>query len=72
MPEKRKKKSAAKKSNSLCSVESYKNKIVTFLKAYGKKLMPLSELESKCRTKNKAEIILSPPLTNCVQKALSL
>lgn len=51
MPEKRKKKSAAKKSNGSCSVESYKNKIVTFLTAYGKKLMPLSELEAKCRTK---------------------
>lgn len=33
------------------SVESYKHKIVTFLKAGGKKMMPLSELESKCRTK---------------------
>ena len=33
------------------SAESYKNKIVTFLKAYGKRLMPLSELETKCRTK---------------------
>lgn len=33
------------------SVESYKNKIVTFLKAYNKKLMTIAELEKKCRTK---------------------
>lgn len=33
------------------SVESYKNKIVTFLKAYNKKLMTVAELEKKCRTK---------------------
>ncbi|MBQ6035497.1 MAG: ribonuclease R, partial [Ruminococcus sp.] len=51
MSEKPKKKQTAKKSGSPVSVESYKNKIVTFLKAYGKKSMPLSELESKCRTK---------------------
>lgn len=51
MPEKNKKKSAAKKVSSLCSTESYKNKIVTFLNSYNKKAMPLSELESKCRTK---------------------
>ncbi|MBR3760128.1 MAG: ribonuclease R [Ruminococcus sp.] len=46
-----KKKTAAKKNSALCSAESYKNKIVTFLSAYDKKLMPLSELEAKCRTK---------------------
>ncbi|MBO5320299.1 MAG: ribonuclease R [Ruminococcus sp.] len=46
-----KKKSSAKKTTASCSAESYKNKIVTFLSAYDKKLMPLSELESKCRTK---------------------
>lgn len=51
MTEKSKKKSAAKKGSSLCSTESYKNKIVTFLNSYNKKTMPLSELESKCRTK---------------------
>ncbi|MCM1132392.1 MAG: ribonuclease R [Ruminococcus flavefaciens] len=33
------------------SVESYKNKIVTFLQSSGKKLMPVAELEKKCRTK---------------------
>lgn len=51
MPEKKQKKSAAKKSNEICSVESYKKKIVTFLVAYSKKVMPLNELETKCRTK---------------------
>ncbi len=51
MAEKSKKKQSEKKSSSVVSVESYKNKIVTFLKAYGKKTMPLSELEAKCRTK---------------------
>ncbi len=47
----KKKKQSDKKGSSPVSVESYKNKIVTFLKAYGKKSMPLSELEAKCRTK---------------------
>ena len=51
MSEKSKKKQIVKKSSSAVSVESYKNKIATFLKAYGKKSMPLSELESKCKTK---------------------
>ena len=51
MPEKPKKKQTDKKGSSVTSVESYKNKIVTFLKAYGKKSMPINELESKCRTK---------------------
>lgn len=37
--------------NSEISVESYKNKIVTFLRAYNKKLMTVAELEKKCRTK---------------------
>lgn len=46
-----KKKSDTKKNTALCSVESYKNKIVTFLSAHDKKLMSVSELESKCRTK---------------------
>lgn len=46
-----KKKSAQKKNTDICSVESYKNKIVTFLSAHNKKLMPVNELESKCRTK---------------------
>ena len=32
------------------TVESYKNKIITFLKTYKKKLMPINELETKCRT----------------------
>ena len=48
MSEKTKKKSAAKK---IVTAENYKNKIVTFLNTYDKKLMPLSELETKCRTK---------------------
>ncbi len=51
MSNKQKKKITAKKGGALVSVESYKNKISTFLKAYGKKSMPLSELESKCKTK---------------------
>ena len=33
------------------SVESYRNKIVTFLETAGKKLLPVAELEKKCRTK---------------------
>ena len=45
-----KKKAAVKKSGGM-AVESYKKKIVTFLSTYDKKVMPLSELESKCRTK---------------------
>lgn len=51
MSDKNKKKQTEKKGSAPVSVESYKNKIVTFLKAYGKKTMPLSELEAKCRTK---------------------
>ncbi len=46
-----KKKSVSKKNTALCSAESYKNKIVTFLSACDKKLMSVSDLESKCRTK---------------------
>ena len=42
---------AGKTTKDKVTAESYKNKIVTFLKAYGKRLMPLSELETKCRTK---------------------
>ncbi|HRR76334.1 MAG TPA: ribonuclease R [Ruminococcus sp.] len=45
-----KKKAVTKKSGGI-TAESYKKKIVTFLNTYDKKLMPLSELESKCRTK---------------------
>lgn len=37
--------------NSEISVESYKNKIITFLQSYNKKLMTVAELEKKCRTK---------------------
>lgn len=51
MSGKSKKRPSVKKQSALCSAESYKNKIITFLEQYGKKLMPLSELESKCRTK---------------------
>ena len=32
-------------------VESYRKKIVTFLKTCNKKTMPINELENKCRTK---------------------
>lgn len=51
MSGKSKKKNSEKKQTAMCSVESYKNKITTFIKKNEKKLMPLSELESKCRTK---------------------
>lgn len=46
MAEKNKKKTIAE-----VSVESYKNKITTFLRGCNKRLMPLDELETKCRTK---------------------
>ena len=49
MSDKSKKKAPAKKSGA--NVESYKKKIVTFLTAFDKKTMPISQLESKCRTK---------------------
>ncbi|MDE6780141.1 MAG: ribonuclease R [Ruminococcus sp.] len=32
-------------------IETYKKKIITFLKTYGKKTMPVNELETKCRSK---------------------
>ncbi|MBE6862626.1 MAG: ribonuclease R [Ruminococcus sp.] len=48
---KKKYSSKSKKDAEICSVESYKNKIVTFLTKHDKKLMQLSELEAKCRTK---------------------
>ena len=51
MSGKTKKKVSEKKGAPAVSVESYRNKIVTFLQSYGKKLMPISELETKCRTK---------------------
>ncbi|MDD6098495.1 MAG: ribonuclease R [Oscillospiraceae bacterium] len=47
----RKKNSSAASRKNTVSTESYKNKIVTFLNKYEKKLMPLHELEVKCRTK---------------------
>ena len=47
-----KKKASVKKSGGLCTVESYRKKILTFLGTYDKKLMPLSELETKCRTRD--------------------
>ena len=52
MAEKPKKKQSEKKGSPATTVESYRNKIVTFLKAYEKKSMPLSELESKCTYAN--------------------
>ena len=45
-----KKKDNKKIKDDSVSIESYKNKIVTFLKANKKRLMPLNELETKCRT----------------------
>lgn len=51
MAGKSKKKTHTKNQSAICSAESYKNKILTFLEKSGKKPMPLSELESKCRTK---------------------
>lgn len=51
MAGKTKRKSTAKKIAAVCSVDSYKNKIITFLEKHDKKAMPLNELESKCRTK---------------------
>lgn len=45
-----KKKNIKKIKEESVSVESYKNKIITFLKTYKKRLMPISELETKCRT----------------------
>lgn len=51
MAGKSRKKYSSKESGAVCSVESYKNKIKTFLEKNDKKLMPLNELESKCRTK---------------------
>lgn len=40
----------SKNSKDIVTVESYRNKIVTYLNT-GKKLIPLNELETKCRTK---------------------
>lgn len=52
MAGKSKKKTTDKKNlQQSCSVESYKKKIKTFLENHNKRLMPLSELQSKCRTK---------------------
>ena len=48
---KTKKKTSAKKTPAGFSVETYKNKIVTFLTKHDKKTMQVSQLESKCRTK---------------------
>ena len=45
------KKKAPEKKGAAVSVESYKNKIVTFLRQNDKKTMPVSQLETKCRTK---------------------
>ena len=47
----KKKRSSVKKIHAGSSVETYKNKIVTFLKKHDKKTMQLSQLEAKCRTK---------------------
>ncbi len=45
------KKTIKKNNSSVVSIDSYKNKIITFLTEYGKKSMPISMLETKCRTK---------------------
>lgn len=47
----KKKKHHSHKNNDM---QSIKNKIVTFLKAYSKKMMPLNELQAKCGTKKSA------------------
>ena len=49
------KKKAPEKKGAGISVESYRNKIVTFLRVNGKKTMPLAALETKCRTKKNRE-----------------
>lgn len=46
-----KKKSSSKKNSSVYTAESFRKKITAFLNTYNKKLMPLNELELKCRTK---------------------
>ena len=51
MAGKSKKKTSEKKGASAVSVESYRNKIITFLKANGKKTTSIADLETKCRTK---------------------
>ena len=50
MSEKSKKKAPEKKGSAV-SVESYKHKIVTFLRQNNKSTMPVAQLETKCRTK---------------------
>ena len=50
MAEKAKKKSSAKKTKTK-STESFKNRIVTTLNVMDKKTIPISQLESKCRSK---------------------
>ena len=50
MAEKAKKKSSAKKTKTK-STESFKNRIVTTLTVMDKKTIPISQLESKCRSK---------------------
>lgn len=40
-----------KKNNKKNDIETYKKKIITFLRACSKKTMPIHELETKCRTK---------------------
>ena len=55
------KKKAPESKSTAGSVESYKNKIVTFLRANNKKTMSINELETKCRTKknNRENFILA-------------
>ncbi len=45
------KKKASEKKGAAVSVESYKHKIVTFLRQNSKSTMPVAQLETKCRTK---------------------
>ena len=45
------KKKAPEKKGTAVSVESYKHKIVTFLRQNSKSTMPVAQLETKCRTK---------------------
>ncbi len=48
---KSKKKNSGGNSAAAFGAENYKNKIITFLQTGGKKLMPIEQLEKKCRTK---------------------
>lgn len=67
----KKKRSSVKKDPAGSSVETYKNKIVTFLKKHDKKTMQLSQLEAKCRTKKGGRENFAEAFHSFVQRALS-